>query len=85
MPSGTVKFYNDNKGFGFIAADDGSGDTFVHASAIERAGWRDLHQDQRVEYDVVVGQRGKNEAANLRLIEEESADQKAAVSPSTAD
>ena len=75
MPNGTVKFFNDQKGFGFIAPDDGSGDTFVHASAVERAGWRGLQQDQRVAYDVVVGQRGKSEAANLRLIDENEAQQ----------
>jgi cold shock protein len=70
MPSGTVKFFNDQKGFGFIAPDDGGGDAFVHASAVERAGLRSLQQNQRVAYDVVPGQRGKSEAANLRLIEE---------------
>lgn len=70
MPNGTVKFFNDQKGFGFIQPDDGSGDAFVHASAVERAGWRGLSQDQRVAYDVVVGQRGKSEAANLRVIDE---------------
>ena len=70
MPNGTVKFFNDQKGFGFIAPDDGSGDTFVHASAVERAGWRGLEQNQRLAYDIVLGQRGKSEAANLRLIEE---------------
>lgn len=75
MPNGTVKFFNDQKGFGFIQPDDGSGDAFVHASAVERAGWRGLSQDQRVAYDVVVGQRGKSEAANLRVIEEGQAAQ----------
>lgn len=74
MPNGTVKFFNDQKGFGFIAPDDGSGDTFVHASAVERAGWRGLQQNQRLSYDVVQGQRGKSEAANLRLIEEGDAE-----------
>lgn len=75
MPNGTVKFFNDAKGFGFIAPDDGSGDTFVHASAVERAGWRDLQQNQRLSYDIVLGQRGKSEAANLRLIDEAQAEQ----------
>ena len=68
MPHGTVKFFNDQKGFGFIAPDDGSGDTFVHATAVEQAGWRGLQQDQRIAYDIVPGQRGKSEAANLREI-----------------
>jgi CspA family cold shock protein len=75
MPNGTVKFFNDQKGFGFIQPDDGSADAFVHASAVERAGWRGLRQDQRVAYDVVQGQRGKSEAANLRLIEDDQAAQ----------
>lgn len=75
MPNGTVKFFNDQKGFGFIQPDDGSADAFVHASAVERAGWRGLSQDQRVAYDVVQGQRGKSEAANLRLIEEDQTGQ----------
>ena len=74
MPNGTVKFFNDQKGFGFIQPDDGSPDAFVHATAVERAGWRGLQQDQRVAYDVVPGQRGKSEAANLRLIEEDQAE-----------
>ena len=75
MPNGTVKFFNDQKGFGFIAPDDGSGDTFVHASAVERAGWRGLQQNQRLAYDVVAGQRGKSEAANLREIDQAQAEQ----------
>jgi cold shock protein len=81
MPNGTVKFFNDQKGFGFIAPDDGSGDTFVHASAVERAGIHSLQQNQRVAYDVVQGQRGKSEAANLRLIEEGQSPQDNAPTP----
>ena len=73
MPNGTVKFFNDQKGFGFIAPDDGSGDTFVHATAVERAGWRGLQQNQRLSYDVVLGQKGKSEAANLRELNDEPA------------
>jgi CspA family cold shock protein len=83
MPNGTVKFFNDQKGFGFIAPDDGSGDTFVHASAVERAGFHSLQQNQRVAYEVVQGQRGKSEAANLRLIEEGQDEQDNA--PTTAE
>ena len=75
MPNGTVKFFNDTKGFGFIAPDDGSGDTFVHATAVERAGWRGLQQNQRVGYDIVESGRGKSEAANLRLIDEDQPSQ----------
>ena len=75
MTIGTVKFFNDQKGFGFIQPDDGSGDAFVHISAVERAGWHRLQQDQRLAYDVVLGQRGKSEAANLRTVEDDQAGQ----------
>lgn len=78
MPNGTVKFFNDQKGFGFIAPDDGSADTFVHASAVERSGLRSLQQDQRIAFDIVQGQRGKSEAANLREISESEASDEAA-------
>ena len=84
MPNGTVKFFNDQKGFGFIQPDDGSADAFVHATAVERAGWRGLQQNQRVAYDVIQGQRGKSEAANLRLIEEAGAEQDNAPGASSA-
>lgn len=80
MPNGTVKFFNDQKGFGFIASDDGGDDTFVHASAVERAGLGGLQQDQRLSFDIVTGQRGKNEATNLSLIEGQ-ADQDNAPAP----
>lgn len=70
MTIGTVKFFNDQKGFGFIAPDDGSPDTFVHASAVERAGMHSLRENQRVSYDIVQGQRGKSEAANLAAVED---------------
>lgn len=73
MPNGTVKFFNDQKGFGFIAPDDGSADTFVHISAVERSGMQGLRQDQRIGYDIVNGQRGKTEAANLREVEDAAA------------
>jgi len=65
--SGTVKWYNTNKGFGFIASDLGGKDIFVHASALKRSGIADLVEDQRVALDVADGQRGP-EAVNLRLI-----------------
>lgn len=84
MPNGTVKFFNDQKGFGFIAPDDGSGDTFVHANAVERSGLRLLQQNQRVSYDIVEGQRGKSEASNLRLIEDAQAEQPAAPDPAAS-
>ncbi len=71
MPIGTVKFFNDQKGFGFIAPDDGGADTFVHATAVEQAGMNSIQQNQRLSYDIVQGQRGKTEAANLRAVEDE--------------
>jgi cold shock protein len=67
MPTGTVKFYNSTKGFGFIAPDDGSKDVFVHATALEAAGMRGLVEGQKVSFDVQSDQRsGKQAAANLR-------------------
>ena len=69
MAVGTVKFFNDQRGFGFITADDGSGDVFVHISAVERAGWRSLNEGQRVSFDVVTDPRkGKTNAQNLRAV-----------------
>ena len=52
MTTGTVKFYNGSKGYGFIAPDDGSKDVFVHATALQRAGLTDLHEGQKVTFDV---------------------------------
>ena len=68
MPIGKVKFFNIDKGYGFIAADDGSGDSFVHISAVERAGMSTLETDQRVSYDVEPDQRGKTSAVNLQAL-----------------
>ena len=65
MPAGTVKFFNSQKGFGFIAPSDGSKDVFVHVSAVERAGMRDLVEGQKLSFDVVT-ERGKLAAANLQ-------------------
>ena len=66
MPTGTVKFFNDSKGYGFIQPEDGSTDAFVHISAVERAGMRTLTKDQRVTYDLEEDQRGKLKAVNLQ-------------------
>jgi CspA family cold shock protein len=66
MATGTVKFFNSQKGFGFITPSDGSRDVFVHISAVERAGMSTLMEGQRVSYDVV-SQRGKQAAGNLQL------------------
>lgn len=65
MTQGTVKWFNSQKGFGFIQPDDGSKDVFVHISAVERAGMRGLIEGQKISFDVVT-ERGKSAAANLR-------------------
>ncbi len=65
MPTGTVKWFNSVKGYGFIQPDDGSNDAFVHISAVERAGLSDLREGQKVEYEVVPGRNGKSSAENL--------------------
>ena len=66
MPTGTVKFFNVDKGYGFIAPEDGGNDAFVHISAVERAGMRTLNKDQRVSYELATDQRGKVSAVNLQ-------------------
>ncbi|HET6537892.1 MAG TPA: cold-shock protein [Sphingopyxis sp.] len=66
MPIGTVKFFNADKGYGFIAPEDGGKDSFVHISAVERAGFATLHKDQRVSYDIESDNRGKESAVNLQ-------------------
>jgi CspA family cold shock protein len=67
MPTGTVKFYNAQKGFGFIEPDDGGKDVFVHASALERAGMSSLVEGQKVSFDTEVDRRsGKTAVANIR-------------------
>jgi CspA family cold shock protein len=67
MPVGTVKFFNTQKGFGFITLDDGSPDVFVHVSAVEQAGMRTLHEGQRVSFELVTDpRRGKTNAQNLK-------------------
>ena len=65
MPIGTVKFFNADKGYGFIAPEDGGGDSFVHISAVERAGMATLRKDQRLSYEVETDRRGKQSAVNL--------------------
>jgi len=69
MPTGTVKWFNSQKGFGFIQPDDGSKDVFVHISAVERAGLNTLNEGQKVSFDVVTDRkRGKSSAENLRAV-----------------
>ena len=65
---GTVKFFNKMKGFGFITPDGGGSDAFVHISAVEAAGLGGLDQDQRVSYDLEPDRRGRESAANLKLL-----------------
>lgn len=65
MPVGTVKFFNTDKGYGFIAPDDGATDSFVHITAVERAGMRTLLKDQRIKYELETDNRGKTSAVNL--------------------
>jgi CspA family cold shock protein len=66
MSTGTVKWFNSQKGYGFIEPSDGSKDVFVHISAVERAGLGTLNEGQQVRYDLEQGQRGKTSATNLQ-------------------
>lgn len=66
MPSGTVKWFNTSKGYGFIAPEDGGKDVFVHISAVERAGLTSLNEGQQVEFDVVPGRDGRSAADNIK-------------------
>jgi CspA family cold shock protein len=68
MSQGTVKWFNIQKGFGFIQPDDGSKDVFVHISAVERAGLGQLKEGQKVRFEVERGQQGKISAANLQAV-----------------
>jgi CspA family cold shock protein len=66
MATGTVKWFNPDKGFGFIQPEDGGRDVFVHITAVQAAGLQSLNENQKVSYEVVT-ERGKQAAANLRL------------------
>ena len=81
MTTGTVKFFNENKGYGFIAPDGGGNDAFVHISAVERSGMRSLRDGQRVSYDLQPDNRGKMAAANLKAAD----DADSAAAPSNDD
>ena len=69
MATGTVKWFNPTKGFGFIEPEDGSSDAFVHISAVERAGIGSLNEGQKVTYELQAGQNGKSSAEDLKLVD----------------
>ncbi len=69
MPTGTVKWFNPVKGFGFIVPDDGSDDAFVHISAVEQAGLTSLNEGQKVEFDLQPGRNGRMAAAELKIMD----------------
>ncbi len=69
MATGTVKWFDPIKGYGFIQPSDGSRDAFVHMSAVERAGLKGLREGQEVEYDLVPGRNGKSSAENLSVLD----------------
>ncbi len=68
MPVGTVKWFSGQKGYGFIAPEDGSSDAFVHISALHEAGLQGLDECQKVEYELARGRNGKMAAQNVRLV-----------------
>jgi CspA family cold shock protein len=68
MPIGKVKFFSNDKGYGFIAPEDGGNDSFVHISAVERAGLTTLQSDQRLSYEIETDNRGKSSAVNLQAL-----------------
>jgi CspA family cold shock protein len=68
MPTGTVKWFNATKGYGFIAPDDGGKDVFVHISAVERAGLKGLNDNQKIGYELQSGRDGKQSAGDLRIL-----------------
>ena len=78
MTTGTVKFFNEAKGYGFIAPDGGGNDAFVHISAVENSGMRTLRENQRVSYELQEDRRGKMAAVNLKAAEDASQEPEAA-------
>lgn len=85
MTIGTVKFFNDSKGYGFIAPDGGGTDAFVHISAVENSGMRTLREKQRVSYELQEDRRGKMAAVNLKPAEDSTPDQPQAASDGQAE
>jgi CspA family cold shock protein len=86
MPTGTVKFFNERNGYGFIAPDEGGNDAFVHMTAVERAGMRTLRENQRLSYELEQDQRGKYKAVNLQSADDApvAAETPAAAAPEAA-
>lgn len=68
MPTGTVKWFNTTKGYGFIAPDEGGKDVFVHISAVERAGLKGLNDNQKVAYELLEGRDGRQMAGDLKAL-----------------
>ncbi len=68
MPTGTVKWFNTTKGFGFIAPDDGGKDVFVHISAVEKAGLTGLADNQKVSFEMIEGRDGRKSAGDLKAL-----------------
>ena len=81
MTTGTVKFFNEHKGYGFIQPDQGGNDAFVHITAVERSGMRTLRQNQRVSYDLQEDRRGKMAAVNLQSAEDVTTSEASAAEP----
>ena len=78
MTTGTVKFFNEHKGYGFIQPDQGGNDAFVHITAVERSGMRTLRQNQRISYDLQQDNRGKMSAVNLKPADGEGSEETSA-------
>lgn len=85
MTIGTVKFFNENKGYGFIAPEGGGQDAFVHISAVENSGMRTLRENQRVSYDLQEDRRGKMAAVNLKAVDEAAQGQSEAANDEQAE
>ena len=73
MPTGTVKWFNSTKGYGFIAPDDGGKDVFVHISAVERSGLTGLADNQKLEYELIDGRDGRLMAGDLKPLQSDGA------------
>ena len=69
MPTGTVKWFNATKGYGFIEPDDGGKDTFVHVSAVQEAGMQQLQEGQKVEFELVPGRDGRQAAGSIKAVQ----------------